>query len=65
MKVMKKAEMIKKNQVGATGNVALVSVLIHLVQVAHIRAERDLMVLADNPWVVKLMYSFQVRAGIV
>lgn len=33
MKVMKKAEMIKKNQV------------------QHIRAERDLMVLADNPWV--------------
>lgn len=41
MKVMKKAEMIKKNQV------------------QHIRAERDLMVLADNPWVVKLIYSFQ------
>jgi len=28
-------------------------------QVAHIRAERDVLALADNPWVVKLHYSFQ------
>lgn len=41
MKVMKKQEMIKKNQV------------------AHIRAERDIMAMADNPWLVKLLYSFQ------
>ena len=41
MKVMKKTEMLKKNQV------------------AHIRAERDVLALADNPWVVKLHYSFQ------
>ena len=41
MKVMKKNEMLKKNQV------------------AHIRAERDVLALADNPWVVKLQYSFQ------
>jgi len=27
--------------------------------VAHIRAERDVLALADNPWVVKLDYSFQ------
>lgn len=33
MKVMKKTEMLKKNQV------------------AHIRAERDVLALADNPWV--------------
>lgn len=32
MKVMKKSEMLKKNQV------------------AHIRAERDVLALADNPW---------------
>lgn len=25
----------------------------------HIRAERDVLALADNPWVVKLTYSFQ------
>jgi serine/threonine protein kinase len=43
MKIMKKSEMIKKNQV------------------QHIRAERDLLSLADNPYVVKLMFSFQVR----
>lgn len=28
-------------------------------QVQHIRAERDLMALIDNPWVVRLIYSFQ------
>jgi len=41
MKIMKKNEMLKKNQV------------------AHIRAERDVLALADNPWVVKLHFSFQ------
>ena len=41
MKIMKKTEMLKKNQV------------------AHIRAERDVLALADNPWVVKLHFSFQ------
>eukprot|EP00163_Fabomonas_tropica_P030497 TRINITY_DN6908_c0_g1_i9.p1 TRINITY_DN6908_c0_g1~~TRINITY_DN6908_c0_g1_i9.p1 ORF type:complete len:342 (+),score=64.54 TRINITY_DN6908_c0_g1_i9:139-1164(+) len=28
-------------------------------QVNHVRAERDVMAAADNPWVVKLHYSFQ------
>lgn len=28
-------------------------------QVAHIRAERNLLALADNPWLVKLHFSFQ------
>lgn len=28
-------------------------------QVAHIRAERDILEKADNPWVVKMFYSFQ------
>lgn len=28
-------------------------------QVAHIRAERNLLTLADNPWLVKLFFSFQ------
>jgi serine/threonine kinase 38 len=41
MKIMKKNEMLKKNQV------------------AHIRAERDVLALANNFWVVKLHYSFQ------
>lgn len=46
MKIMKKSEMLKKNQV------------------AHIRAERDVLALADNPWVVKLHYSFQDPANL-
>lgn len=29
-------------------------------QVTHVQAERDLMAAADNPWLVKLHYSFQV-----
>ena len=29
-------------------------------QVAHVRAERDVLVEADHPWVVKMFYSFQV-----
>lgn len=41
IKIMKKAEMMKKNQV------------------AHIRAERDVLALAHNDWVVNLQYSFQ------
>ncbi len=45
MKIMKKSEMIKKNQV------------------QHIRAERDLLSLADNPCVVSLLFSFQVRSN--
>jgi len=29
-------------------------------QVAHVKAERDILAEADNEWVVKLYYSFQV-----
>lgn len=28
-------------------------------QVAHVRAERDILVEADHTWVVKMFYSFQ------
>ena len=28
-------------------------------QIAHARAERDILVEADNPWVVKMYFSFQ------
>jgi len=41
MKIMKKSEMQRKNQID------------------HIRAERDVLALADNPYVVKLHMSFQ------
>uniref|UniRef100_T1GZH9 non-specific serine/threonine protein kinase n=1 Tax=Megaselia scalaris TaxID=36166 RepID=T1GZH9_MEGSC len=30
-------------------------------QVAHVKAERDILAEADNEWVVKLYYSFQDR----
>ena len=29
-------------------------------QLAHVRAERDILVEADHTWVVKMYYSFQV-----
>lgn len=41
LKTLKKAEVIKRNQV------------------AHVKAERDILAEADNEWVVKLFYSFQ------
>lgn len=28
-------------------------------QVAHVRAERDILVVADHTWIVQLFYSFQ------
>lgn len=34
-------------------------------QVAHVKAERDILAEADNEWVVKLYYSFQVRKSVV
>lgn len=30
-------------------------------QIAHVRAERDVLVEADHQWVVKMYYSFQVN----
>ena len=41
MKIMRKVDMLEKEQV------------------AHVRAERDVLAEADNPWVVKMFYSFQ------
>ncbi len=37
------------------------SAMVEKEQVAHVRAERDVLVEADHPWVVKMFYSFQVR----
>ena len=31
-------------------------------QLAHVRAERDILVEADHQWVVKMFFSFQVTA---
>ncbi|CAG5127031.1 unnamed protein product [Candidula unifasciata] len=68
-------EKIKTLGVGAFGEVALVrkkdvgslyamktlkkSNVIQRNQVAHVKAERDILAEADNEWVVKLYYSFQ------
>ncbi|EDV28499.1 uncharacterized protein TRIADDRAFT_49578 [Trichoplax adhaerens] len=41
MKILRKADMLEKEQV------------------AHVRAERDVLVEADHAWVVKMFYSFQ------
>lgn len=41
MKVLKKSEMVKKDQL------------------AHVKAERDILVDAESPWVVELFFSFQ------
>lgn len=41
MKILRKADMLEKEQV------------------AHARAERDILVEADHQWVVKMYYSFQ------
>ncbi|XP_017490378.1 PREDICTED: serine/threonine-protein kinase tricorner-like, partial [Rhagoletis zephyria] len=41
MKILRKADMLEKEQV------------------AHVRAERDILVEADHQWVVKMYYSFQ------
>lgn len=34
-------------------------------QVAHVRAERDVLVEADHQWVVKMYYSFQVSERLI
>ena len=33
--------------------------MIYKNQVAHVRAERDILALANNPWIVELKCSFQ------
>ncbi|XP_047661449.1 serine/threonine-protein kinase 38-like isoform X4 [Tachysurus fulvidraco] len=46
MKILRKADMLEKEQV------------------AHIRAERDVLVQADSLWVVKMFYSFQDKQNL-
>ncbi|CAG7836302.1 unnamed protein product [Allacma fusca] len=69
-------KVIRRIGVGAFGEVALVrkldtqhlyamktlrkSDVLRRNQVAHVKAERDILAEADNEWVVKLYYSFQV-----
>ncbi|CAF91884.1 unnamed protein product, partial [Tetraodon nigroviridis] len=49
MKILRKADMLEKEQVP---------------DVAHIRAERDILVEADSAWVVKMFYSFQDKRNL-
>jgi serine/threonine protein kinase len=46
MKVLRKAEVVKKNKI------------------EHLIAERNVLAIADSPWVVKLLYSFQDKANL-
>ncbi|KAI8481728.1 Serine/threonine-protein kinase 38 [Branchiostoma belcheri] len=72
MKVLRKADMLEKAflvsvrlvQKKDTGHIFAMKVLrkadmLEKEQVAHVRAERDILVEADNPWVVRMFYSFQ------
>ncbi|KAJ7424828.1 Serine/threonine-protein kinase 38-like protein [Pitangus sulphuratus] len=53
MKILRKADMLEKEQEFKTK-----------FQVAHIRAERDILVEADGAWVVKMFYSFQDKRNL-
>ena len=72
MKILKKTEMLEKEQVGFSNSFALVSVFslsvsflirtlptTFYLQTAHVRAERDILSEADCEWVVKMYFSFQ------
>lgn len=59
MKSLKKAEMFKKDQVSLYSQLSSSSTdPLHL-QLAHVRAERDVLAESNSPWVVQLYYSFQ------
>lgn len=73
MKILRKADMLEKEQVSAsqtgTGFVPPIGVFnggffFSRLQVAHIRAERDILVEADSAWVVKMFYSFQDKRNL-
>lgn len=73
MKILRKADMLEKEQVTlrqdklesccASGRKYLRLTALSL-QVAHIRAERDILVEADGAWVVKMFYSFQDKRNL-
>lgn len=77
MKILRKADMLEKEQVTIQNKSAIVKAaaftclnperlgfsLVSL-QVAHIRAERDILVEADGAWVVKMFYSFQDKRNL-
>lgn len=66
MKILRKADMLEKEQV-CSSLIEIATNITHYYyinmcfkfQVAHVRAERDILVEADHQWVVKMYYSFQ------
>ena len=63
MKTLLKSEMLKKEQVCFTFCSARLIFILHMVfQLAHVRAERDVLAESNSPWVVQLYYSFQDSA---
>lgn len=62
MKILRKADMLEKEQVLVFDMAQLKNLfdlLLSNLQVAHVRAERDILAEADHQWVVKMYYSFQ------
>lgn len=59
MKTLQKAEMLKRDQVCGHNSTCHICCSWNGFQLAHIRAERDLLAESTSPWVVQLFYSFQ------
>jgi len=59
MKTLQKAEMLKRDQVCGHNSTCHICCSWNGLQLAHIRAERDLLAESTSPWVVQLFYSFQ------
>lgn len=59
MKTLKKEEMLKKDQVRLVICDLLPLLTGCVFQLAHVRAERDVLAESNSPWVVQLYYSFQ------
>lgn len=62
MKTLKKEEMLKKDQVRSPSSMyadAIRAQSTLFSQLAHVRAERDVLAESNSAWVVQLYYSFQ------
>ena len=64
--ILKKKFQVRLVQKVDTGHVYAMKILrktdmVAKEQLAHVRAERDILVEADHTWVVKMYYSFQVH----
>jgi serine/threonine protein kinase len=58
MKTLQKAEMLKRDQVWFHFPASR-ALIVNCMQLAHVRAERDVLAESTSPWVVQLYYSFQ------